>query len=75
MGKNKEENRREIEIKELKRSNKIARLTTIIAVAGLLLSAIIGGVQLRLDFMRYQDEKKTDYTNNQIISEDINEKE
>lgn len=55
--KNKEANRREIEINELKRSNKIARLTTAIAVLALLISVLFGGIQVWLDWSRYQSER------------------
>lgn len=54
---NDEVERREIEIAELKRANKISALTTKIAVIGLLLSALFGGLQLLLDWQVYSDQK------------------
>lgn len=52
-----EANRREEEIKELKKSNKIAERTTKLAVYGLLISAFIGILQLVFTVWQHFDDK------------------
>lgn len=51
-----ESNRRETEIDELKKSNKIAVITARVAVVGLVFTAIVGILQLLLNYyeFRYQ---------------------
>lgn len=52
-----EENRREEEIEELKKSNKIAERTAKIAVYGLLVTAFVGALQLAFTVWQHFDEK------------------
>lgn len=52
-----EANRREEEIEELKKSNKIAERTTKLAVYGLLISAFIGILQLVFTVWQHFDDK------------------
>ncbi|GIK83659.1 MAG: hypothetical protein BroJett025_02810 [Patescibacteria group bacterium] len=52
-----EENRREEEIEELKKSNKIAERTAKIAVYGLLVTAFVGVLQLAFTVWQHFDER------------------
>lgn len=52
-----EANRREAEIEELKKSNKIAERTAKIAVYGLLVTAFVGVLQLAFTVWQHLDEK------------------
>jgi hypothetical protein len=65
---NEEIERRETEIQELKKANSISSLTAKIAVIGLLLTALIGSLQLTLDWIKYRDEKTTEVKSQQFTS-------
>lgn len=76
LDKQAEANRREEEIDELKKSNRIAERTAKLAVYGLIASVIVGAAgfliqlsQLRFEKMRYQEDKDAQLIEASVISD------